>query len=56
MVLEPGQIRFLDVKEDTDRIKALGRWEIEIAFGNMLEPVRKVVEVLPLEDAQSEAS
>ncbi|KXX81681.1 hypothetical protein MMYC01_201041 [Madurella mycetomatis] len=56
MALEPGQIRLLDVEEDTDRIKALGRWEIEIALGNMLEPVRKVVEVLPLEDAQSGAS
>ncbi|GAB1311190.1 Ribosomal protein L9 domain-containing protein [Madurella fahalii] len=56
MVLEPEQIRFLGLEEDTDRIKVLGRWEIEIALGNMLEPVRKVVEVLPLEDAQSEAS
>lgn len=49
LVLEPENIRILGLGEGADRIKALGRWEIEISVGGVrLEPVRKVVEVLPL--------
>jgi hypothetical protein len=57
IVLEPEQIRFLGLEEeDADRIKALGRWEIEISPGDSaLEPVRKVVEILPETDGSLEA-
>ena len=50
IVLGPEHIRFLGLTDDADRIKALGRWEVEISSGGTgLEPVRKVVEILPLE-------
>ncbi|KAJ4295786.1 Alcohol acetyltransferase [Collariella sp. IMI 366227] len=56
MVLGPDNIRFLGMAEDSDRIKALGRWEIEISPGGTgLEPVRKVVEILPLVDSSLES-
>ncbi|AEO54222.1 hypothetical protein MYCTH_2115071 [Thermothelomyces thermophilus ATCC 42464] len=49
IVLEPENIRFLGTDEETDRVKTLGRWEVEILVGGTgLEPVRKTVEVLPL--------
>ena len=47
MILGPEDIRFLGLAEETDRVKALGRWEVEIAVGGKLQPVRKVVEILP---------
>lgn len=48
IALEPESIRFVGLEEETDRIKALGRWDIEISVGGSgLEPVRKVIEVLP---------
>ncbi|KAH6854370.1 hypothetical protein B0I37DRAFT_401370 [Chaetomium sp. MPI-CAGE-AT-0009] len=55
VVLGPENIRFLGLAEEADRIKALGRWEIEISVGGTgLEPVRKVVEILPLTEATGE--
>ncbi|KAL2137045.1 hypothetical protein VTI74DRAFT_9651 [Chaetomium olivicolor] len=55
MVLGPENIRFLGLSEETDRIKALGRWEVEISPGGTgLEPVRKVVEILPLLEGSTE--
>ncbi|KAK3299124.1 alcohol acetyltransferase-domain-containing protein [Chaetomium fimeti] len=55
VVLGPENIRFQGLAEETDRIKALGRWEIEISVGGTgLEPVRKVVEILPLAEAAGE--
>jgi hypothetical protein len=47
MVLGPENVRFLGLAEEADRVKALGRWEVEISVGSKLEPVRKVVEILP---------
>ncbi|KAK4155358.1 hypothetical protein C8A00DRAFT_13570 [Chaetomidium leptoderma] len=55
IVLGPENIRFLGLAEDADRIKTLGRWELEISVGGTgLEPVRKVVEILPLAEASGE--
>ncbi|KAL2269895.1 hypothetical protein VTJ83DRAFT_2079 [Remersonia thermophila] len=56
IVLEPEQIRFLGLPEDVDRIKELGRFEIEISTGGFgLEPVRKVIEILPSAEGFPEA-
>ena len=55
IVLGPENIRFLGLAEDADRIKALGRWEIEVSPGGTgLEPVRKVVEILPASEEEAE--
>ncbi|KAH6636754.1 alcohol acetyltransferase-domain-containing protein [Chaetomium tenue] len=55
VILGPENIHFQGLVEEADRIKALGRWEIEISVGGTgLEPVRKVVEILPLVEATSE--
>ncbi|KAH6625944.1 hypothetical protein B0J18DRAFT_423511 [Chaetomium sp. MPI-SDFR-AT-0129] len=48
IALDPTSVRFLGLEEDTDRIKFLGRWEVEIHVGSTVEPVRKTVEILPL--------
>ncbi|KAK4245625.1 alcohol acetyltransferase-domain-containing protein [Corynascus novoguineensis] len=49
IALGPEDVRFLGLDEETDRIKTLGRWEVDISVGGTgLEPVRKVVEILPL--------
>jgi len=53
--LEPADIHFLGLEDGVDRLKALGRWEVEISVsGSALgqgdsprEAVRKVVEILP---------
>lgn len=56
IVLGPERIRFVGLGEDADRIKALGRWEVDISVGPPgLEPVRKVVEILPLSDGPNES-
>ncbi|KAL2020161.1 hypothetical protein VTK56DRAFT_8685 [Thermocarpiscus australiensis] len=48
IVLEPENIRFVGLEENADRIKTLGRWEVEISVGSAgLETIRKMVEVLP---------
>ncbi|KAK4239439.1 alcohol acetyltransferase-domain-containing protein [Achaetomium macrosporum] len=55
IVLEPENIRFLGLAEEADRVKALGRWEVEISVGGTgLEPVRKTIEILPLSEGPSE--
>lgn len=55
VILGPENIHFQGLAEEADRIKALGRWEIKISVGGTgLEPVRKVVEILPLDEATSE--
>jgi hypothetical protein len=54
MVLGPENIRFLGLAEEADRVKALGRWEVEISVGSKLEPVRKVVEILPSTEGADE--
>jgi hypothetical protein len=55
IVLGPENIRFLGLVEEADRVKALGRWEIEISAGGTgLEPVRKVIEILPLAEGSDE--
>jgi hypothetical protein len=54
MVLGPENIRFLGLAEEADRVKTLGRWEVEISVGNKLEPVRKVVEILPSAEGADE--
>lgn len=54
IVLGPEHIRFLGLADDADRIKALGRWKVEISSGGTgLGPVRKVVEILPLEAGET---
>ncbi|KAK4128293.1 hypothetical protein N657DRAFT_607509 [Parathielavia appendiculata] len=56
IVLGPEDIKFRGLSEDTDRVKALGRWEVEISVGGRgLEPVRKVVEILPVAEKAGEA-
>jgi hypothetical protein len=55
VVLGPENIHFQGLAEETDRIKALGRWEIDVSVGGTgLEPIRKVVEILPLAETTSE--
>jgi hypothetical protein len=55
IVLGPENIRFRGLSEDTDRLKALGRWEVDISVGGTgLEPVRKVIEILPSAEGSSE--
>jgi hypothetical protein len=58
--LEPENIRFVGVEGETDRLKALGRWEVEISITSPgssagksagLKPVRKTIEILPAEEA-----
>ncbi|KAL2263854.1 hypothetical protein VTK26DRAFT_4763 [Humicola hyalothermophila] len=56
MVLEPDSIRFVSLEEGADRLKALGRWDVEISIGAGLEPIRKVIEILPLADGASEGT
>jgi ribosomal protein L9 len=57
--LEPGSIRFVGLEEHTDRVKTLGRWEVEISVGTAadtgLEPVRKMIEILPTTDGENDA-
>jgi len=47
VALEPENVRFVDLEDGTDRIKSLGRWQVTISVGDEMEPIRKVVEVLP---------
>lgn len=57
--LAPEHIRFLGLDEGSDRLKALGRWEVEISVNSLvpgvtnttapLAPIRKMIEVLPAE-------
>ncbi|KAK3941820.1 hypothetical protein QBC46DRAFT_381511 [Diplogelasinospora grovesii] len=57
--LEPENIRFVGVEGEADRLKALGRWEVEISITSPgsdgksagLKPVRKTIEILPAEEA-----
>lgn len=48
--LAPSSVKILGLDKDNDRIKYLGRWDIEIAVARAksgVEPVRKSVEILP---------
>lgn len=49
IVLGPSSVKIVGLAEDNDRIRHLGRWEIEIAVARAggLDPVRKSVEILP---------
>lgn len=48
IALEPGQIRFVDLEDNADKIKIFGRWKVAISVnGSELGPVERVVEVLP---------
>jgi hypothetical protein len=47
--IEAHDLRFVDLEEGVDRVKTLGRWEVEISLGEDQEPIRRVVEVLPEE-------
>ncbi|KAK0730569.1 hypothetical protein B0H67DRAFT_639057 [Lasiosphaeris hirsuta] len=57
--LGPENIRFVGLLDNSDRVKALGRWEVEISVdgsgsvdkNGSLKPVRKMVEILPTEQA-----
>ncbi|KAK4183321.1 hypothetical protein QBC35DRAFT_443610 [Podospora australis] len=48
IILEPGQIHFVDMDDNTDKIKTFGHWKVAISVKDSeLDPVQKVVEVLP---------
>ncbi|KAK1757566.1 hypothetical protein QBC47DRAFT_376380 [Echria macrotheca] len=52
LLLGPDDIRFVDLEEGSDRIKALGRWAVDIAVQDQqgdVRPIRRSVEVLPSE-------
>ena len=58
VALEPRHITLLGLEPGADRLKALGRWKIEIslvASGDKpdAQPVRKTVEILPEEEDSS---
>ncbi len=51
--VEGRDVRFVGLEDGADRVKTLGRWEVEIAVraeatfrGPMPDPVRKIVEVI----------
>ena len=60
IAIEPRHVKLLGLEPDADRLKALGRWEVEISLATTSdkaarEPVRKTVEILPEEgEAPSE--
>ena len=56
VALEPEDIRFVDLEDGSDRIKSLGRWQVTISVGDEMEPIYKVVEVLPEAAAAKEAA
>jgi hypothetical protein len=56
IVLGPENIRFLDLAEGTDKLKTLGRWKVEISSNRAnLEPVSRVVEILPLPEEMADS-
>ncbi len=60
IALEPRHVKLLGLEPDADRLKALGRWKVEISLAAsgdkaVKEPVRKIIEILPEEgDPSSE--
>ncbi|KAK4197505.1 hypothetical protein QBC40DRAFT_103208 [Triangularia verruculosa] len=51
IAIEPTHISVLGLKDETSKIKELGRFEVKISIGNSnLEPITRVVEVLPSEE------
>lgn len=49
--IEPDNIRFVDLENDTDRIKTLGMWQVDILVDVLSqteegEPIRRTIEVL----------
>ncbi|KAI0125489.1 hypothetical protein BJ170DRAFT_684757 [Xylariales sp. AK1849] len=50
VALEAEGITILGMEEGEDRIKRLGRWEIDIVTGKGSEPVQRVVEVVAEEE------
>ncbi|KAK0672786.1 hypothetical protein QBC41DRAFT_312728 [Cercophora samala] len=56
IVVEPTHIRVLGLKDTSNKIKELGRFEVKVSIGNSdLEPITVFVEVLPGEEkAQGE--
>lgn len=52
-VLGPENIRFVALDASTDRVKTIGRFEIDIFMPHgHAEPVRRIVEVLPEEGSR----
>ncbi|KAK0737713.1 hypothetical protein B0T21DRAFT_287480 [Apiosordaria backusii] len=50
IVIEPAHVTVLGLKDETNKIKELGRFEVKVSIGNStLEPITKFVEVLPSE-------
>jgi phage gp45-like len=49
VALENDSVRIVGLELGEDRIKRLGRWEVEIVPGKGVDPVRRVVEVVPEE-------
>ncbi|TPX17485.1 uncharacterized protein E0L32_003128 [Thyridium curvatum] len=45
-VVEARDVKFVGLEDGVDRVKALGRWEVDILPGKGAAPVRKVVEIV----------
>ncbi|KAJ9157360.1 hypothetical protein NKR23_g736 [Pleurostoma richardsiae] len=59
ITLDGAHVRFVGLEDaGADRVKALGRWEVEILAGGVgsMEPVRKVVEVVAEKESAPEAA
>lgn len=49
IILEPSDVRFVELEDGVDRVKSLGSWVVEIAVagrGPQVEPIRKIIEVV----------
>jgi hypothetical protein len=46
VALEAEGITIVGLEEGEDRIKHLGRWEVDVVTGKGIEPVRRIVEVV----------
>ena len=43
-----SDIQIVGVEAGQDKVKTLGRWEVDFRVGGDLAPVRKTMEVVPL--------
>ncbi|CAP65031.1 uncharacterized protein PODANS_1_14200 [Podospora anserina S mat+] len=53
--IEPAHVTVLGLKDEINKIKELGRFEVKVSIGNSdLEPITRSVEVLPSEEKTQE--
>ncbi|KAK4177678.1 hypothetical protein QBC36DRAFT_326538 [Triangularia setosa] len=51
IIIEPTHVTVLGLKDESNKIKELGRFEVKVSIGNSnLEPITRFVEVLPSEE------